>query len=86
MHLVFNMAKIAKSLFSCTRRKETQYLVKNPLAEVIEEKTMGVEFPAHTMLKDAMARHLAIIRQNNMDGGSPRPNGTAMNPQTCWRR
>ena len=47
LHLALNMAKMAKSGFSCAAIEETQYLIKKPRAEVREGKKRGVEFPGH---------------------------------------
>jgi len=30
-------------------------------------------------------RHPAMVRENHTDCCLPRPNGTAKNPETCWR-
>jgi hypothetical protein len=38
MRLALNMAKMAKSGFSCAAVEETQYLIQKPSAEVQEEK------------------------------------------------
>ena len=86
MRLALNMAKMAKGGFSRAAVEETQYLIKKPLAEVREEKKRGVEFPGHNKVKAAIARHPAMLRQNQTPGCLPCQNGTAKNPQTRWRR
>jgi len=47
LHLALNLATMAKCGFSCAAIEETQYLIKNPRAEVREGKKRGVEFPRH---------------------------------------
>jgi len=84
MHLVLNMAKMAKEGFSHATIEETKYLLKKPCAEVREEKKRGVEFPGHKQVKGAIHRHLAMLRQNQTSGCLPCHNGTAKNPQTRW--
>ena len=86
MRLALNMAKMAKGGFSRAAVEETQYLIKKPRAEVREEKQRGVEFPGHNKVKAAIARHPAMLRQNQTPGCLPCQNGTAQNPQTRWRR
>jgi len=86
MHLALDMAKMAKEGFSRAAIEETKYLIKKPRAEVREEKKQGVEFPGHKMVKAAIQRHPAMLCQNLTSGCLPCQNGTAMNPQTRWRR
>ena len=86
MCLVLNMAKVAKGGFSRSAVEETQFLIKEPRAEVCEEKKRGVEFPGHKHVKAAMERHPAILLENQTDGCVPCQNGTVQNPQTHWRR
>jgi len=64
MRLALNMAKMAQGGFSRAAVEETQYLIKKPHAEVREEKKVGVEFPGHNKVKAAIARHPAMLRQN----------------------
>jgi len=85
MRLALNMAKMAKGGFSRAAVEETQYLIKKPRAEVREEKKRGVEFPGHNKVKAAIARHPAMLGQNQTHGCLPCPNGTAKNLQTRWR-
>jgi hypothetical protein len=85
MRLALNLAKMPTGGFSCTAVEETHYLNKKPCAEVQEEKKQGVQFPGHNKVKAAIARHLAMIRQNQMAGCLPCQNGTAKNLQTRWR-
>ena len=47
MRPALNMAKMAKQGISRAAIEETKYLIKNPRAEVREEKKRGVEFPGH---------------------------------------
>jgi hypothetical protein len=86
MRLALNMANMAKDGFLRAAVEETQYLINKPRAEVREEKKRGVEFPGHNKVKAAIARHQAMLRQNQTPGCLPCQNGTAKNPQTCWRR
>ena len=44
MHLVLNMAKMAKEGFLHTTTEETQYHIKKPRAEVREQKKQRIEF------------------------------------------
>jgi len=50
MHLALNLAKMAKGGVSRAAIDETQYLIKEPCAEVREENMRGVEFPGHKMV------------------------------------
>ena len=86
MCLALNMAKMAKCGFSRAAVEEMQYLIKKPRAEVREEKKRGVEFHGHNKVKAAIARHPAMLRQNQTPGCLPCQNGTAKNLQTRWRR
>jgi hypothetical protein len=86
MRLALNLAKMAKGGFSHAAVQETQYLIKKPRAEVREEKKRGVVFPGHNKVKAAIARHPAMLRQNQTPRCHPCQNGTAKNPQTSWRR
>jgi len=54
MHLVLNMAKMARGGFLRAAMEETQQLIKKPCAEVREEKKRGVEFPGHGKVRPAM--------------------------------
>jgi len=85
MCLALNMAKMAKGGFSRATIEETQFLIKEPRAEVQEGKKQGVEFPGHENVKAAMDRHPAMLRENQTDCCLPCQSGTAQNPQTCWR-
>jgi len=86
MHLVLNMAKMAKGVFSWAAREETHFLSKKLCPEVWEEKMLGVEFPSHRDVKAAMERHPATVHENQTDGCFLCQNGTAQNPQARWRR
>jgi hypothetical protein len=86
MHLVLNVAKMAKGGCSRAAIEHTQYVIKKPRAEVREEKKRGVEFLGHKKVKAAMERHPAMIRQNQSDCCLPCQNGTAKHPQTRWKR
>jgi len=77
---------MAKEGFSLAAIEETKYLIKKPRAEVREEKKRGVEFPGHKMVKAAIQRPPAMLRQNQTSGCLPCQNGTAKNPQTRWTR
>jgi len=79
------MAQIVKGGFSCAIIEETQFLNKKTGAKVREERKRGVEFPVHRNVEAAIERHPAIVRGNQTDSHLPCQNGTAMNPQTCWR-
>jgi len=85
MRLALNMAKMSKGEFSRAAVEETQCLIKKSRAEVREETKRGVEFPGHNKVNDAIARHPAMLRQNQPPGCLPCQNGTAKNPQTSWR-
>jgi len=86
MRLALNMDKMGKEGFSCTAIEEMKYLIKKPRAEVQEEKSQGIEFPRPKMVKAAIQRHLAMLRQNQTSSCLPCQNGITMNLQTCWRR
>jgi hypothetical protein len=86
MRQALNMAAMAKRGFSGAAVGETQYLIKKPRAEAREEKKRGVKFPGHNKVKAAIARHPAMLRQNQTPGCLPWQNGTAKIPQTRWRR
>jgi len=86
MHHALNMSKLAKEGFSRAAIEETQQLIKKPRAKIQEEKMWGVVFPWQNKVKAAIERHLAMIRENQMDGFLPCQNGMAKNPQTRWSR
>jgi len=86
MRLALNMAKMAKGGFLRAAIVETQQLIKKPRTEVREEKKQGVEFPGYKKVKAARERHPEMVYRNHMAGCLPCQNGTAKNPQTCWRR
>jgi len=86
MRVALNMAKMAKEGFSRASMEATNYLIRKARAEVREEKKQGVEFPAHKKVKAVIERHPAMLRQNQTSGCLSCQNGTAKNPQTCWRR
>ena len=86
MRLALNMAKMANEGLSHAAIEETKYLIQKARAEVREEKKRGVEFPGHKTVKAAIQRHPAMLRQNQKSGCLPCQNGTAKNPQRCWRR
>jgi len=86
MRLALNMAKMAKEEFSHTVIKETQQLLKKPLAEVREEKKLDVVFPRHNKVNAAIEPHPAMVQENQPHGCLPCPNGTAKNLQTRGRR
>jgi len=85
MRLALNMSKMAKGGLSQASLEETQQLIKKPGAQVREEKKRGVESPGHNKVKAAIERHLAMVRENEMDGCLPCQNGIANNPQRDWR-
>jgi hypothetical protein len=85
MGLALNMAKIAKGGISHAGIETTQQLIKKPRAQVQEEKKRGIEFPRYNKVKTAIERHPAMVRKNQTDRCLPSPNGTAHNPETCWR-
>jgi hypothetical protein len=82
MRLALNMAKMAIGGFSRAAIEVTQYLIKQPCAEVREEKKRGVEFPGHSKVKAAMERQPAMIHHNHMARCLPCQNGTAKNSET----
>jgi hypothetical protein len=81
-----NMAIMAQRWFSRSGIEEKQQLLKKPHAEVWEEKKWGVQFQGHNRVKAAMERHLAMVRENQMEGCLPSPNGTGRHPQRLRRR
>jgi len=86
IRLASNMAKMAKGGLSRAAIDEMQQLIKKPRTEVRDEKKWGVEFPGHNKVKAAFESHPAMVRENQTDGCSVSPIGTAKNPETCWRR
>jgi len=86
MRLALNMAIMATGGFSRASEEDTQFLIKKPWAGVRDEKMWGVQFPGYKNVKSAMERHLAMLRESQTDGCLPCHDGTAQNPQTCWRR
>jgi len=85
MHLASNMAKMAKGGFSHGAIEQTQYLIKNPRADVRDEKKRGVEYPGHIMVKAAIGRHQAMLSENLTDGCVSSQNRIVKNQQTRWR-
>jgi len=85
MRLALNMPKMAKEGFSHATIEETQ-LIKKPNAKVWEEMKWGVVFPAHNKVNAVIQRHLAMVRENQMDGCLACQNRPANVPQTRWRR
>ena len=85
VRLALNMAKMAAEKFLCTTIKEMQYLMKKPHAEVREEKKRRVDSSGHNHVKAAMERHLALLREKQMDGFLPGQYGTAHNRQARWK-
>jgi hypothetical protein len=85
MRLALNLAKMAQEGFSRTAIEETKYFIKKPRAEVRGEMKRGLEFPVPTKVKAAIQRQPAMLPQNQTSGCLPCQNGTAKNPQTCWR-
>ena len=71
MRLASNMAKMAKEGFSRAEVEEMQYLIKNPRAEVREERKQGVEFPGHNKVKDEIHRHRAMLCHKHTAGFLP---------------
>jgi len=86
MCLALNMSKMAEGRLLRTAIEEMEYVIKQPWAEVREEKKWGVEFPVHKMVKAVIKRHLAMVYKNHTAGCLPCPNGTAKYRQTPWRR
>jgi hypothetical protein len=86
MRQALNMAKIAKKDFSRTVIKETKYHFKKPPTKVREEKKQGIESPGNEQVKAAIQRHPAMLHQNHTSSCLACQNGTALNPQTRWRR
>jgi hypothetical protein len=85
MRLGLNMAKLAKEGFSRAPMEATKYLIMTPCTEVREEKTLGVVFPGHKMVKASIQRHPAMLRPNQTSFCVPCQNGPAKNPQIRWR-
>jgi len=86
MRLALNKAKMAKEGFLRAAIEETKHLIKQPSAEVRDEKKRGVEFPGQNKVKAAIHRHPAMLCQSQTSGCLPCHTGTAKNPQTPWRR
>ena len=86
MHLALNMAKMAKGGVWHATIEETQLIIKTPRADVQVGTNRGVKFPGHNIVRAAMERHPAMLRENQTDGCLPCPNGIGQNPQTRWRR
>jgi len=76
MRLALNMAKMSNGRFSRAAIEDTQQLINKPRAEVREEKKWGVECPCHNMVKAAIERDLAMVRENQTDGSLSCQNGT----------
>jgi len=76
------MAKMAKAGFSSTAMERTQYLTKNPHAEVLEEQTWGAEYSGQENRKAAIESNLAMIHQNHTNRCLPSHNSTAKDLQT----
>jgi hypothetical protein len=85
MRLALNMAKMAQGGISHAAGEETQYVIKKPRVEVWEEKMQGVGCPGHNKVKAAIARHPAMLRQNQTPGCLPCQYATGKNPQMRWR-
>jgi hypothetical protein len=85
MFLALNMAKMAK--WGCLRTviEKIQYLIKEPCAEVRENKIQGVEFPQHQKVKTVIKQHPAMLCQTHMAGCLSWQNGNAKYPLTTWR-
>jgi len=64
---------------------ETQYVMKEPHAEVREEKKLSIVLPGHIKLEAAIERSLAMVHENLLDGCLPCQNGTAKNLHTHSR-
>jgi len=86
MRLALNMAKMAKGGYSRAAIEEALRLIKQPRAEVREEKKWGDEFRGHNRVKAAIERDPAMVRENQTDSCLPCPNGTAKIPGTRRRR
>jgi len=86
MRLALNMVKIAKGWYVRAVKEGTQFSIKKPRAEVREEQKLEVEFPGHKHVKAAMERHPAMLGENQTDSCLSCQHGTALNPQTRWRR
>jgi len=84
--LAWNMAKMAKGRILCGTMEETQQQIEKSCTNVQDESKQVVEIPGHYQVKAAMKRHVAMVCENQMDGGQNGQNGTAMNPDTGWRR
>ena len=81
-----NMAEMAIAVFLRGSLEEMEYLTKRPRAEVREEMKWVVESLGRRMLKAAIERHPAMLRQNHMNGCVPCQTGTKSITQTSWRR
>jgi len=86
MCLALNMAKMAKEGNSRAAIEQTHQLINKLCTKAWKEKMRGVVCPAHHKVKAAIARHPAMVRENQIDGWLPCQHCTAKNPQTRWRR
>ena len=64
LRLALNMAKGGVSRAAT---EEMQQLIKNPRAEVWEQKKQGVVYPGHKMVKAAIRRHPAKVYKSHTD-------------------
>jgi hypothetical protein len=80
IHLALTMAKMAKEGYSQATIEEMKYLIEQSCAKVQEEKKWGIEFPVHKIVKAAIQRHTAMLRQNYKSDCVPCPIDTTMNP------
>jgi len=85
MRFSLNMPKMAKEGFLRATVEETQFLIKTPQWKVKEEMKLGVGYSGHNTVKAAMERQPATLWENQIDSCYPCQNGTAGDPQTCWR-
>ena len=77
---------MAKEGFLRAAIEETKYLTKKICAQVLEEKTRGVQFPGHKTVKAAIQRHPAMLYQNQTSGCLSYKYRTVKNPQTRLTR
>jgi len=79
MHLDLNMAKMAIGGLSRAAIEETQHKLKEPLTEVLKERTREVQYSGHRTMMGAIEGHSAMLRQNHTDSCLSCHNGTAKN-------
>jgi len=68
IHLLLNMAKMAKGGFSCAAMEDAQLLMKKHRTKVQDKNMWGVEVHGQTREKAVMVRHPAMLCEDQTDG------------------